>query len=143
MKYFSKKIRNEHGEFDSKAEYERYLQLKQQETEGLISCLKQQVRFEIIPMTPKKVEKKLKTKTKEIEMVDERAKYYTADFTYLNSDGQYVISEVKSVGTQLARDYPLRRALIKRIIFLHNEEVGFQDWVFEEYVISNKRKRKK
>lgn len=143
MKYFSKKIRNEHGEFDSKAEYERYLQLKQQETEGLISCLKQQVRFEIIPMTPKKVEKMLKTKTKEIEMVDERAKYYTADFTYLNSDGQYVISEVKSVGTQLARDYPLRRALIKRIIFLHNEEVGFQDWVFEEYVISNKRKRKK
>lgn len=143
MKYFSKKIRNEHGEFDSKAEFERYLQLKQQETEGLISCLKQQVRFEIIPMTPKKVEKKLKTKTKEIEMVDERAKYYTADFTYLNSDGQYVISEVKSVGTQLARDYPLRRALIKRIIFLHNEEVGFQDWVFEEYVISNKRKRKK
>lgn len=143
MKYFSKKIRNEHGEFDSKAEYERYLHLKQQETEGLISCLKQQVRFEIIPMTPKKVEKKLKTKTKEIEMVDERAKYYTADFTYLNSDGQYVISEVKSVGTQLARDYPLRRALIKRIIFLHNEEVGFQDWVFEEYVISNKRKRKK
>ena len=76
-------------------------------------------------------------------MVDERAKYNTADFTYLNSDGQYVISEVKSVGTQLARDYPLRRALIKRIIFLHNEEVGFQDWVFEEYVISNKRKRKK
>ena len=143
MKYFAKKIRNEHGEFDSKAEYERYLQLKQQETEGLISCLKQQVRFEIIPMTPKKVEKKLKTKTKEIEMVDERAKYYTADFTYLNSDGQYVISEVKSVGTQLARDYPLRRALIKRIIFLHNKEVGFQDWVFEEYVISNKRKRKK
>ena len=143
MKYFSKKIRNDHGEFDSKAEYERYLHLKHLEDIGVISCLKRQVKFEIIPMTPKKVEKKLKTKTKEIEMVDERAKYYTADFTYLNSDGQYVISEVKSVGTQLARDFPLRRALIKRIIFLHNEEVGFQDWVFEEYVISNKRKRKK
>ena len=142
MKYFSKKIRNEHGEFDSKAEYERFLQLKQLEKEGIISCLRQQVRFEIIPMTPKKVEVKLKTKTKEVERVDERAKYYTADFTYLNSDGQYVISEVKSIGTQLARDYPLRRALIKRIIYLHNEEVGFEDWMFEEVVSDGKKARK-
>ena len=107
MKYFSKKIRNDHGEFDSKAEYERYLHLKHLEDIGVISCLKRQVKFEIIPMTPKKVKIELKTKTKEVERVDERAKYYTADFTYLNSNGQYVISEVKSTGTILARDYPL------------------------------------
>ena len=143
MKYFSKKIRNEHGEFDSKAEFERYLHLKHLEDIGVISCLKRQVKFEIIPMTPKKVKIELKTKTKEVERVDERAKYYTADFTYLNSNGQYVISEVKSTGTILARDYPLRRALIKRIIFLHNEEVGFEDWVFEEYMQLNKKKNGK
>ena len=142
MKYFSKKIRNEHGEFDSKAEFERYLYLKHQEDMGVISYLKRQVRFEIVPMTPKKVKIELKTKTKEVERVDERAKYYTADFTYLNSNGQYVISEIKSTGTALARDYPLRRALIKRIVFLHNEEVGFEDWVFEEIVSNGKKGRK-
>lgn len=37
MKYFSKKIRNGHGVFDSKAEYNRYLMLKSQEDAGIIS----------------------------------------------------------------------------------------------------------
>ena len=42
MKYFSKKIRNEYGEFDSKAEFERYLHLKHLEDIGVISWLKRQ-----------------------------------------------------------------------------------------------------
>ena len=142
MKYFAKKIKNEYGVFDSKSEYERFLYLKKLEDTGEISYLKQQVRFEIIPALIKKVEKKLKTKTKIEEKVDERAKHYTADFTYVNKNGQYVISEVKSVGTMAARDYPLRRALVKRMIYLHNEEVGFEDWVFEEYIPTKTKKRK-
>lgn len=143
MKYFSKKIRNEHGEFDSKAEYERYLYLKDQEDRGIISYLKRQVRFEIIPKLMRKEVVQLKTKTKEVEKVDEMAAHYTADFTYVNHDGQFVISECKGGGTlQKLADYVLRRKLIKRIIFLHNEEVGFQDWVFEEYVASKSKKSK-
>lgn len=143
MKYFAKKIRNEFGEFDSKTEYERFLYLKHLEDIGVISYLRQQVKFEIIPKLVKKIEVKLKTKTKEKEIVEEKAKHYTADFTYINSSGQFVISEVKSKGTALARDYPLRRALIKQIIFKHNEEVGFEDWVFEEYMPEPKKKKKK
>ena len=139
MKYFSKKIKTAEGVFDSKAEYERYIYLKHQEDVGVISDLKQQVRFEIVPKLTKKIKVQLKTKIKEKEIIDERAKYYTADFTYINSSGQYVISELKSVGTALARDYPLRRALIKQIIYKHNDEVGFDDWIFEE-VIPTKRK---
>lgn len=142
MKYFAKKIRNEFGEFDSKTEYERFLYLKHLEDIGVISHLEQQVRFEIVPKLVKKVKVQLKTKTKEKELVDEQAKHYTADFTYINSDGQFVISEVKSRGTALARDYPLRRALIKQIIYKHNLEVDFEDWVFEEFIPPVTRKKK-
>lgn len=143
MKYFNKKVRNEYGTFDSKSEYERFLILKHQEDIGVISDLKQQVQFEIVPKLIKTIPVQLKTKVKYVERVDEKAKHYTADFTYINSQGQYVISEVKSVGTALARDYPLRRALIKQIIHNHNKDVGFEDWVFEEYIPTKSRKKKK
>ena len=143
MKYFSKKVKNEYGVFDSKAEYERFLQLKHQEEIGAISYLKRQVRFEIIPKLIRKEKVQLKTKTKEVEKVEEMAAHYTADFTYVNANGQFVISECKGGGTlQKLADYVLRRKLIKRIIFLHNEEVGFQDWIFEEYTSNGKRKKK-
>lgn len=143
MKYFSKKITNEYGTFDSKSEYERFLILKHQQDIGIISDLKQQVRFEIIPKIVKIVPIQLKTKIKYVEKVDEKAKHYTADFTYINNKGQYVISEVKSKGTAMARDYPLRRSLIKLIIHNHNNDVGFEDWIFEEYIPNGKTKRKK
>lgn len=143
MKYFSKKIRNEHGEFDSKTEFNRYLYLKHLEDIGEISELNTQVEFEIIPKLVKKVEVRMKTKTKEIERVDERAAHYTCDFTYIEKGGKLVIEEVKTKGTMLARDYPLRRKLIKQVIFRHNEEFGFEDWVFNEFVPPTSRKKKK
>lgn len=144
MKYFSKKVKNEHGVFDSKTEYERFLYLKHQEDIGVISFLKRQVRFEIIPKLIKKEKIQLKTKTKEVYRVDEMAAHYTSDFTYINANGQFVISECKGGGTlQRLADYVLRRKLIKRIIYLHNEEVGFEDWIFEEYIPTKPKKKKK
>lgn len=150
MKYFSKKIKNEYGVFDSKAEFERYLYLKDQEDRGIISDLKCQVEFEILPKQYKVVRKELKTKVKYERKFDEHAIHYTADFTYINHLGQYVISEVKSVGTALARDYPLRRKLIKNIINTHNEYYrkshnvapDYEDWIFEEFVVTKKKKKK-
>ena len=141
MKYFSKKIRNEHGEFDSKAEYERYLHLKHLEDIGVISYLKRQVKFEIIPKLIRKETIQLKTKTKEIDRVEENAAHYTADFCYLDHDGKYIIEEQKGNYLKNLADYILRRKLIKRMIFLHNEEVGFVDWEFKE-VVSNGKKGK-
>lgn len=141
MKYFSKKIKNAHGTFDSKFEYERYLLLKHQEDIGVISDLKQQVQFEIIPKLTKLVPVQLRTKTKYVERVEEKAAHYTCDFTYYNSKGQYVIAECKSKGTMLARDYPLRRKLIKQLIHKHNKEVGFEDWIFEESVMTTNGKK--
>jgi hypothetical protein len=142
MKYFSKKIRNEHGEFDSKAEFERYLHLKHLEDIGVISYLKRQVKFEIIPKLVRKDKVHLKTKVKEVERVEEMAAHYTADFCYLDHDGKYIIEELKGGYTKNLADYVLRRKLIKRIVFIHNEEVGFVNWEFKEVVSDGKKARK-
>ncbi len=143
MKYFSKKIRNEHGEFDSKAEFERYLYLKHQEDIGAISYLKRQVRFEIIPKLIRKEKIQLKTKVKEVDRVEENAAHYTADFCYIDHNGVYVIEELKGSYTKNLADYILRRKLIKRMVFLHNEELGFVDWEFKEVVSDGKKGKNK
>lgn len=142
MKYFSKKIKNEYGVFDSKAEYERFLYLKHQEDIGVITDLKRQVEFEIIPKLVKKVEVQLKTKTKIVERVEERPAHYTADFCYYNSEGQYVILEIKGKYLGKLADYVLRRKLIKQIVYKHNQSVGYEDWIFEEFIPTKTKKRK-
>lgn len=142
MKYFSKKIRNEYGEFDSKAEFERFLYLKHQEDIGVISDLQRQVKFEIIPKLVKKVEVVLKTKTKEVEKIEEKAAHYTADFCYIDYNGQYIIEELKGGYTKNLADYILRRKLIKQLIHRHNEEFSCEDWVFKEVIVTNKNKKR-
>ena len=132
MKYFSKKIRNEHGVFDSKAEYNRYLMLKSQEDAGIISDLKRQVRFEIIPKLIRTDEVQLKTKTKSVERVEERPAHYTCDFAYIDYNGKNIIEDLKSKYTSTLKDYNLRKKLMKHLIFKHNMEVGFEDWIFKE-----------
>lgn len=143
MKYFSKKVRNEHGVFDSETEYGRFLYLKHLEDIGEIYELKQQVEFEIIPKLIRIDEIRLKTKTKLVERVEERAAHYTCDFAYIERGGKFIIEEVKTKGTMLARDYPLRKKLIKQLIKKHNDEMGFTDWEFREFVPPTKPKRKK
>ena len=143
MKYFSKKVKNEHGNFDSKDEFDRYLYLKHMEDTGVISYLKRQVRFEIIPKLIRKEKIQLKTKVKEVDRVEEIAAHYTADFCYIDNEGKYIIEELKSDYTKNLADYILRRKLIKRMIFLHNEEVGFVDWEFKEVVSDGKKRKSK
>lgn len=143
MKYFSKKVRNEHGNFDSKDEFDRYLYLKHMEDTGVISYLKRQVRFEIIPKLIRKEKIQLKTKVKEVDRVEEIAAHYTADFCYVDNEGKYIIEELKSNYTKNIADYILRRKLMKRMVFLHNEEVGFVDWEFKEVVSDGKKRKSK
>ncbi|EJW89664.1 phage related protein [gut metagenome] len=140
MKYFSHKIKTPDGVFDSKQEYDTFLYLKHQEDIGVIIKLERQKSFEIIPRLTKTVKVELKTKTKFVERVEEKAAHYTPDFCYWK-DGKYVIHEVKSAGTSLARDYPLRRKLIKQVISRHNQEVGFEEWVFVETGVKKKQKK--
>lgn len=143
QKYFARKVKNSFGIFDSMQEYERFLYLKHLQDIGDISKLERQVSFEIIPKLTRLEEVKLKTKTKVIERVDEQAAKYTPDFCYYK-DGVYVIEEVKSNGSILARDYPLRRKLMKQIIERHNRD-GSSDvlWVFNEVGITERKKTRK
>lgn len=138
QKYFAHKIKNVFGTFDSKQEYETFLQLRHQQDIGVISGLERQKEFEIIPKLTKLVNVQLKTKVKYVERVDEQAAHYTPDFCYWK-DGKYIIHEVKSKGTMLARDYPLRKKLIKHLIAKHNKKVGYEDWIFVETGNTNKK----
>lgn len=140
QKYFAHKIRNQFGEFDSKQEYETFLYLKHQQDIGAINGLERQKEFEIIPKLTKLVKVQLKTKVKYVERIDERAAHYTPDFCYWK-DGKYIIHEVKSKGTMLARDYSLRKKLIKQVIDRHNKEIGFEEWVFVETGIKTENKK--
>jgi len=137
-----KKIQVDGYVFDSTPEYNRYLELKEMEMQGEIydlQCDKKYLSFEILPRLDKSYIKHLKTKDKLITICDERAKHYTCDFTYRRNDGTFVISEVKSRFSMEARDYPLRKHLVKLMIKKHNE-TSTDKWEFEE-IVTNKNKR--
>lgn len=132
MKYFSHKITNALGVFDSKREYAVFLKLLDRQNCGEIYGLRRQVRLRILPQLTYTVAKQLKTKTKYVTRVDEKAKHYTSDFAYYDMQRKaYILCEVKSKGSLLARDYHLRRHLVKIILRRHNAK-GKKQWVFNE-----------
>ena len=139
-KFGARKIRNEWGEFDSRAEMARYIELVQMQRVGLINGLQRQVRYEIIPAIRVQKEIALKTKTKYVERVDEKAAHYTCDFQYYQ-DGVLVIEDAKSEATRKEKDYVLRRKLMKHLIQEQNEVAGREAMRFNEWVSTGKRKK--
>jgi hypothetical protein len=91
-KYGSKKTLYNGIKFDSQKELAHYLLLKEQEQFGIITELKCQVPFEIVP-----------------KQKGERSAHYYADFTYY-IDGQHYICDVKGFRTA---EYILKRKLVK------------------------------
>lgn len=126
-KYFAHKVTTAFGTFDSRLEMRRYLYLKDLESKGKISNLRKQVTYEIIPRQTYIEEVQLKTKTKKVEKVLEKAAEYTADFVYDLPDGTEVVEDVKSKATREARDYPLRRKLMRLHGHLFHEVSGATD----------------
>ena len=133
MKYFSSKVKMYGMTFDSKTEASHYMKLKTRQDNGEITNLQLQVEFEIIPKLVVDELKVLKTKTKLVHKVLERAAHYTADFVY-EENGKIIIEEVKSRGTMLARDYPLRRKLIRKKIVEMNNSLGVERYEFREII---------
>lgn len=97
--------------FDSKKEYERYLELKLLEGQGKISDLQMQVKFELAPSVKFKNEKRAKP-----------ALRYYADFTYIK-DGQLVVEDVKSKITRENADYRIKKHLMMAVLGLEINEV--------------------
>ena len=108
-KFRNKKMITAEGVFDSKFEYEYWLELKEREKRGEISNLQRQVSFELIPRQSAMVEVQLKTKTKLKEVFYEHPVYYIADFVY-TENGEQVIADTKGAKTA---DYIIKRKLMR------------------------------
>ena len=95
MKFKSKKIKVDDLVFDSKKEYQRYLELLDMEENGDIECLQRQVKFELLP-----------------KQQGERAVTYVADHVYVYGN-VLVVEDVKSKITKKQPDYIIKRKLFK------------------------------
>ncbi len=135
---FKHKVTYKGKEFDSRDEMKRYIELCDMQSKGLISNLRRQYSFELIPRQSKMVVKHLKTKDKMVVKFLENPAIYTCDFMYLEN-GVYVLEDVKSTFTRTEKDYVLRRKLMVRKIQEHNAKCRGQ-WVFREYIAGTKKR---
>lgn len=135
---FKHKVTYKGIEFDSRDEMNRYIELCDMQSKGLIYGLRRQYSFVLIPRQSKMVVKHLKTKDKTVEKFLENPAIYTCDFMYLEN-GVYVVEDVKSAFTRTEKDYVLRRKLMVRKIQEHNAKCRGQ-WIFREYIVGTKKK---
>lgn len=112
-KYGNKKVEYEGIVFDSKKELQRFLVLKEAESNGLITNLQRQVSFLLIPPVTEEYEVTLKTKTITKTRTAQRAVHYTCDFQY-EKDGCLVVEDVKSAPIMAKNDkaYQLRKKML-------------------------------
>jgi hypothetical protein len=86
-KYGARKLTAPDGQvFDSVKEYQRWGELKILQRAGVISDLRRQVTYELIP-----------------KQKGERACNYIADFVYVNDKGETVVEDVKGYKTEVYR----------------------------------------
>ena len=135
---FKHKVIYKGREFDSRDEIMRYIELCDMQSKGLISNLRRQYSFELIPRQSKMVVKHLKTKDKMVEKFLENPAIYSCDFMYLEN-GVYVAEDVKSTFTRTEKDYVLRRKLMVQKILAHNDK-GRGQWIFREYIVGTKKR---
>lgn len=96
-KYKAKKTRG----YDSKREADRATVLKLKQRAGLISDLKEQVRFELIPAQYAVVDGKKKC--------IEKSCHYVADFTYTDNEGKFIVEDSKGFKTDV---YKIKKKLM-------------------------------
>lgn len=112
-KYRNRSFDNEHGHWDSSLEYYRYLVLLEAEKKGIISNIRRQVDYLLIPeqcelrMVKRKTRKESGVLLKEVQV--EKPCIYRADFVYRRS-GMTVIEDTKGYRT---RDYIIKRKLMR------------------------------
>lgn len=96
MKYGNRKTIVDGIKFDSKAEAERYKELRMMEQSGVITDLKCQPKFQLIPTFVK-------------DGKTFRGITYIADFSYIQ-DGRTVVEDVKGYKTEV---YKLKRKMFE------------------------------
>ncbi len=106
-KYHNKRVTVDGESFDSLKEYRRYCELRILERTGVISDLKRQVKFELIPeqREPDTVGPRGGVKR---GRVIERPCFYIADFVYFEN-GNQVVEDTKGVKTEA---YKIKKKLL-------------------------------
>lgn len=100
-KYHNEPVIVDGVRFDGKNEYRRWCFLQLMEKAGEISNLRYHVKFELIPAITKDEIVHLKTKDKVVTKVVQSARYYEADFVYLNKKGEEIVEDFKGQETDL------------------------------------------
>lgn len=112
-KYKAVPIDTDDGHFDSMGEYARWQDLKLLQRAGVITGLKRQVKFELIPATILPSGKK------------QRAVTYVADFRYYDTrDGKWITEDYKGYQTEV---YKLKKKLVFYIYGITILETGRRD----------------
>ena len=91
------------GGYDSRKEHRRANELRMLLRAGLVSTLREQVRYELIPAQRSADGK-----------VIERPCYYVADFVYTDQNGNTVVEDTKGVRTDV---YRIKRKLM---LYVHD-----------------------
>lgn len=107
-KYGNRKIEFGGDTFASKGEWQRWMFLKDAESKGLISGLRKQVEFILIPTQYKEEVVHLKTKDKIVRRVAEREVTYVADFVYFKNY-ELVVEDFKGFPDE---KYPIKRKMM-------------------------------
>ena len=111
-KYGNRKVYVDGMVFDSVKEYRRYTELKLLEASGVISDLRWQVRFELIPAQYETIRNYSKTgkRLKDKQKCVERAVEYIADFVYTDTDGCEIVEDTKGKRT---KEHIIKRKLMR------------------------------
>lgn len=103
-KYHNKPIVTQDGKFDSQREYSRWCELKLMQRAGLITDLRRQVKFNLVPAQ--------RAQGKQGKVLEYPVDYI-ADFVY-TADGQQIVEDSKGAKTP---DYIIKRKLM---LWLHS-----------------------
>ena len=118
-KYRNKRVEYEGIVFDSLKEKRRYYQLQLLEKDGIISDLRLQVPFELIPAIYEDEVVQLKTKTKIKKKLVQRSTTYVADFVYLQ-DGKMIVEDTKGFRT---KEYELKKKMMRAFLGIEIKEI--------------------
>lgn len=118
-KYHNKKVEYEGIVFDSLKEKRRYCQLQIMEKGGIISDLRLQVPFELIPAIYEDEVIQMKTKSKVKKRCVQRATIYVADFVY-KRDGETIVEDTKGFRTE---GYELKKKMMRAFLGIIINEI--------------------
>lgn len=89
------------------------------EKHGIISDLRLQVSYELIPAIYEDVVVQLKTKTKTKKKLVQRATTYVADFVYVQ-DGKTIVEDTKGFRT---KEYELKKKMMRAFLNIEIHEI--------------------